>query len=203
MCIATIHVSERPENLYKYINSRLLYQHQEHSRGLSVRPDVAMVVKHQLSAAIHNAALAAPFNSQLRQVWQARKNACMQFEKVSNFRRPSGGAHGATLRGVSLVLIHIDLFIIILFWSRGLKNDSTAEVLRVATRSEEGELSPVLFIKIVPLLSWGPSFNFSIWYVELLGKDDPLLVRSTLQRYSMVIRSNLLHNSLVASCAIS
>ncbi len=28
------------------------------------------------------------------------------------------------------------------------------------------------YIKIMPLQSWGPSFNYSIWYVELRGTDD-------------------------------
>lgn len=38
----------------------------------------------------------------------------------------------------------------------------------------------------VPLLSWGPSFNFSIWYVELSGIDDPDVVQPCLNWYSKV-----------------
>lgn len=38
----------------------------------------------------------------------------------------------------------------------------------------------------VPLLSWGPSFNFSIWYVELNGIDDPDVVQPCLNWYSKV-----------------
>lgn len=68
----------------------------------------------------------------------------------------------------------------------GLKNDSIPEVLKLRHLNDAGELLPVLYVKIVPLLSWGPSFNFSIWYVELLGKDDPMLVRSSLHSYNMV-----------------
>lgn len=36
----------------------------------------------------------------------------------------------------------------------------------------------------MPLLSWGPSFNFSIWYVELLGVDESMFV--ALRNYNML-----------------
>ncbi|MEQ2170202.1 Muskelin 1, intracellular mediator containing kelch motif, partial [Goodea atripinnis] len=35
-----------------------------------------------------------------------------------------------------------------------------------------------------PLMSWGPSFNFSIWYVELHGIEDPDVVQPCLNWYS-------------------
>lgn len=39
--------------------------------------------------------------------------------------------------------------------------------------SSDGERDiPILYIKIIPLLSYGPSFNFSIWYIELQGIED-------------------------------
>lgn len=38
---------------------------------------------------------------------------------------------------------------------------------------EEGERDiPIKYLKIIPLLSFGPSFNFSIWYVELSGEES-------------------------------
>lgn len=37
---------------------------------------------------------------------------------------------------------------------------------------------------MIPLLSYGPSFNFSIWYIELLGLEDDLIICHTLQRYN-------------------
>jgi uncharacterized membrane protein len=40
---------------------------------------------------------------------------------------------------------------------------------------------PCRYLKIVPLLSWGPSFNFSIWFVELQGEDDASLVKESVQ----------------------
>lgn len=48
----------------------------------------------------------------------------------------------------------------------------------------ENEDFPVMFIQVIPLLSYGPSFNFSIWYVELLGLEDDLIVCNTLQNYN-------------------
>ncbi|XP_055379380.1 muskelin isoform X2 [Condylostylus longicornis] len=73
----------------------------------------------------------------------------------------------------------------LLLLESGLKNDSTPESfsLRYTT---EGENFPVLFLKIMPLLSWGPSFNFSIWYVEVHGQDDPIFMSSSLRDYNMV-----------------
>lgn len=45
---------------------------------------------------------------------------------------------------------------------------------------------PVQYIKIEPLKTWGPSLNYSIWYVELHGYDDPLHSSKTVQEYTMV-----------------
>ena len=35
-------------------------------------------------------------------------------------------------------------------------------------------------------MSWGPSFNFSIWYIELHGIDEPDVVQPCLNWYSKV-----------------
>lgn len=68
----------------------------------------------------------------------------------------------------------------------GLKNDSVAETFELRHHDlGTGELAPIVLLKIVPMLSWGPSFNFSIWFVELLGHDDPFYVRDSLRRYDM------------------
>lgn len=69
-------------------------------------------------------------------------------------------------------------------FSSGLKNDSTPEVFELRHKTFEHEDFPVLYIQVIPLLSYGPSFNFSIWYVELLGLEDDLIVCSTLQNYN-------------------
>lgn len=48
----------------------------------------------------------------------------------------------------------------------GLRNDSIPETFDLRHTTDHGELMPLLYISIIPLLSWGPSFNFSIWYVN-------------------------------------
>ncbi|XP_062544151.1 muskelin isoform X2 [Armigeres subalbatus] len=68
----------------------------------------------------------------------------------------------------------------------GLKNDSIPETFNLKHRTDSGELLPIKFIQIVPLLSWGPSFNFCIWYVELLGIEDSIFIMSNLRKYNML-----------------
>lgn len=68
--------------------------------------------------------------------------------------------------------------------SSGLKNDSTPEVFELKHKTYENEDFPVMYIQVIPLLSYGPSFNFSIWYIELLGLEDDLIVCNTLQNYN-------------------
>lgn len=56
-----------------------------------------------------------------------------------------------------------------------------------------------MYLQIMPLLSWGPSFNFSIWFVELLGQDDPIFVRTTAENsfrnFSAVSKDGLVHSA--------
>lgn len=76
----------------------------------------------------------------------------------------------------------------VLLFEGGLRNDSTPETFALrhysTTDHGEDELMPVMFIQIMPLLSWGTSFNFSIWYVELTGQDDNIFVISSLRAYN-------------------
>ncbi|XP_019501631.1 PREDICTED: muskelin [Hipposideros armiger] len=87
--------------------------------------------------------------------------------------------------------------------SSGLKNDYNKETFTLKHKIDE-QMFPCRFIKIVPLLSWGPSFNFSIWYVELSGIDDPDVVQPCLNWYSKVglylktLVSNYLHQLAIA-----
>uniref|UniRef100_A0A671NHU4 Muskelin-like n=2 Tax=Sinocyclocheilus anshuiensis TaxID=1608454 RepID=A0A671NHU4_9TELE len=67
--------------------------------------------------------------------------------------------------------------------SSGLKNDFNKETFTLKHKIDE-QMFPCRFIKIVPLMSWGPSFNFSIWYIELHGKEDPDVVQPCLNWYS-------------------
>ncbi|CAG5927233.1 unnamed protein product [Menidia menidia] len=67
--------------------------------------------------------------------------------------------------------------------SSGLKNDYNKETFTLKHKIDE-QMFPCRFVKIVPLMSWGPSFNFSIWYVELHGIEDPDVVQPCLNWYS-------------------
>ena len=69
--------------------------------------------------------------------------------------------------------------------SSGLKNDTVQETFRLRHRLR-GQFFPSRFIKVVPLLSWGPSFNFSIWYVGLQGDDAPEVVQPALAWHNEV-----------------
>lgn len=64
----------------------------------------------------------------------------------------------------------------------GLRNDQHAEVFDLK-HSRNGKAFPARFIKIVPIIPWGPAFNFSIWYVELRGVDDSSIVKPCLKAY--------------------
>lgn len=45
---------------------------------------------------------------------------------------------------------------------------------------------PVRYIKLEPLESWGSNFNYSLWYVELHGIDDPYVISSEVTKYYQV-----------------
>ncbi|KAF8793796.1 Muskelin like protein [Argiope bruennichi] len=59
----------------------------------------------------------------------------------------------------------------------GLKNNNQSESFNLK-HTAGGNMFACRFIKIVPIQSWGPSFNFSIWHVQLRGIDDWSIVRS-------------------------
>ncbi|XP_067630617.1 muskelin isoform X2 [Eurosta solidaginis] len=75
----------------------------------------------------------------------------------------------------------------VLLLEGGLRNDNIPEVFNLRCKTEDGsEELPILYMKIVPLLSWGPTFNFSIWYIELHGQDDPMYTSESLKNYNML-----------------
>jgi len=65
----------------------------------------------------------------------------------------------------------------------GLKNDHVPEDFRLKYEID-GNYFPCRYIKIVPIQSWGPSFNFSIWFVKLQGIDDPVVVQPCMNWYN-------------------
>ena len=72
------------------------------------------------------------------------------------------------------------LFLILLcYLYSGLKNDSQPEIFTLR-HSIKNECFPCRYIKIIPIQSWGPIFNFSIWHVKLFGNNDAHLVKESL-----------------------
>jgi len=69
-----------------------------------------------------------------------------------------------------------------------LKNDNVPETFSMVGEVE-GHRVPCQYVKLAPLMCWGPSFNLSIWYVELNGYDDPTLVNPCIEFYKQVKES--------------
>ncbi|RVE51419.1 hypothetical protein evm_003974 [Chilo suppressalis] len=72
-----------------------------------------------------------------------------------------------------------------LLLSAGLKKDSAAELFRLRHKTAEGLYLPVQYIKIVPLQSWGPAYNYTIWYVELQGKNQEELISNAMDTINL------------------
>ncbi|KAF8931491.1 hypothetical protein BGZ58_007592 [Dissophora ornata] len=64
----------------------------------------------------------------------------------------------------------------------GLRNDSEPETFLLKHKTNS-VVFPCQYIKIVPLMAWGPNFNFSVWHVEVKGIPDPELVQETYFQY--------------------
>ena len=58
-----------------------------------------------------------------------------------------------------------------------LTNDSNYETFRLKHQIMGNDF-PCRYLKIVPIQSWRPNFNFSIWFIELKGFDDQTLVNN-------------------------
>ncbi|CAL4131290.1 unnamed protein product, partial [Meganyctiphanes norvegica] len=71
----------------------------------------------------------------------------------------------------------------ILLLESGLKNDTVTESF-ILKHTVAGHEFPVRFVKVVPLQSWGSTFNFSIWHVSLRGCDDSAMVQKCLNWYT-------------------
>ena len=69
----------------------------------------------------------------------------------------------------------------------GLKNDTSPETFPLR-HSLNGHYFPCRYIKIVPLQSWGPSFNFSIWHVSVEGEDSTKVIEPSLAWHDQVVK---------------
>ncbi|XP_012567064.2 muskelin isoform X1 [Hydra vulgaris] len=65
----------------------------------------------------------------------------------------------------------------------GLKNDNKKETFSLK-HELQGKKFVCEYIKIVPVASWGPSFNFSIWHIKLFGIDDAKIVQPCLKWFN-------------------
>ncbi|XP_034941544.1 muskelin [Chelonus insularis] len=76
----------------------------------------------------------------------------------------------------------------------GLKNDSIPETFEIKHKIgvDQTIYYPVRFIKIMPIQSWGPSFNFSIWYVRLTGNDDPAIIKPCITWVNQYLQNEIL-----------
>ncbi|XP_059059021.1 muskelin [Achroia grisella] len=72
-----------------------------------------------------------------------------------------------------------------LLLSAGLKKDSAAEIFRLRHRTAEGLYLPIRYLKIVPLQSWGPAYNYTIWYVELRGRNQDELISTAMETINL------------------
>ncbi|CAG4987014.1 unnamed protein product [Colias eurytheme] len=72
-----------------------------------------------------------------------------------------------------------------LLLTAGLRKDNIAETFQLRHRTSEGLYLPVDYIKIVPLQSWGPACNYTIWYVELEGKNQEDFISHALETINM------------------
>jgi len=64
----------------------------------------------------------------------------------------------------------------------GLKNDCHPETFQLSHSSHPCPV-PCRYIKIAAIVSWGPSFNFSIWHVELHGLTSPKVVQPKIHSF--------------------
>jgi len=62
----------------------------------------------------------------------------------------------------------------------GLKNDTVPESFNLKHHLN-AQFYPISYLKILPLKSHGPAFNYSIWFVSLSGDDNPPLMKKLIQ----------------------
>ncbi|KAI7884593.1 hypothetical protein K492DRAFT_142763 [Lichtheimia hyalospora FSU 10163] len=64
----------------------------------------------------------------------------------------------------------------------GLQNNPEAEIFPLV-HSLRNVVFPIQYIKIVPLATYGPNFNYSIWHVDLRGHCDPKIMELVMHEY--------------------
>ncbi|KAJ1653783.1 hypothetical protein IWQ61_006164 [Dispira simplex] len=66
----------------------------------------------------------------------------------------------------------------------GVRDNSEPETFTVRHKLQHSQIPfPVLWVKIIPMMTYDIKFNFSIWYVELHGIQDPRIMQPLLAQY--------------------
>lgn len=68
----------------------------------------------------------------------------------------------------------------------GLRNDSQSEGFDVRWTNSEGVPFPIRYIKLIPLATHQPNFNFSVWHISLEGITDRYVVDRITNEYQDV-----------------
>lgn len=68
----------------------------------------------------------------------------------------------------------------------GLRNDSQTEGFDVVWTNTEGVPFPVRYVKLVPLATHSPNYNFSVWHISLEGIPDRYTVERVMTDYQEV-----------------
>ncbi|KAF7996641.1 hypothetical protein HCN44_002287 [Aphidius gifuensis] len=75
----------------------------------------------------------------------------------------------------------------------GLKNDTVPETFELKhTIGCDNVYYPIRYVKIMPLESWGPSFNYSIWFVCLNGIDDKSYIDYNINRVNQYLNNEII-----------
>jgi len=72
------------------------------------------------------------------------------------------------------------------FYFSGLSNNSDLETFNLRYTLDDRSMIPVRYVRLEPLESWGSNFNYSLWYVELHGIDDPHVVSKEITKFYQV-----------------
>lgn len=80
----------------------------------------------------------------------------------------------------------ISILYVLLICFSGLSNNSELETFNLRHTLDNSSMIPVRYIKLEPLESWGSNFNYSLWYVELHGIDEPNLVANEITKFYQV-----------------
>lgn len=92
---------------------------------------------------------------------------------------------GLPFKAIQFLISNKSVATISYFVYSGLKNDSQPETLHLRHKMGAHPFA-CRYIKIVPLQSWGSSFNFTVWYVHLGGVSNWATVETAVKWMSRV-----------------